>query len=230
MNSPRISPTTPTTIRIQPTVCRSTPATVAVTANARIAPTAIRKRLPPIVMASGGPARRRERVLQALFRRVVERGLDHAARNLDLVEHLVERDVADERDDGRVARRELLAELLHEVVVDARVAERARGRAGRRADRYAEQRHEEDQADEAAPQRAAGGAAARQRRLVELDLAVVSPFDDHEVVELDLVARLEPAHVGDDLLGGGKIGIGDRYELAHGAPLDGSPARILRRR
>ena len=54
-----------------------------------------------------------------------------------------------------------------------------------RADRHAEQRHEEDQADQAAPQRAAGGADAGQRRLVQLDLAVVAALDDDHVLELD---------------------------------------------
>src|SRR5215204_2026068 len=49
MNSPITSPSAPTIIRITPTVWMSTPATVAVTAYFRIAPTAMRKIDVPIV-------------------------------------------------------------------------------------------------------------------------------------------------------------------------------------
>src|SRR5262249_55424733 len=122
-----------------------------------------------IALALGRPPRRRQRVRQALLGLVVERRLDDAARDLDLVEHLVERDLADERDDGGAAGGELLAELLHELVIDSGVAERPRDRARRRADRDAEQGHEEDQPDQAALQGAAGGAAAGQGGLVQLD-------------------------------------------------------------
>jgi hypothetical protein len=54
---------------------------------------------------------------------------------------------------------------------------------------------------------------------VELDLAVSAAFDDDEVVELDLVRGLRTAEVRHDLLGGAEIVIGDRDEIAHGAPL-----------
>jgi hypothetical protein len=53
MNRPMTKPTTPITMRIRPAVWMSMPATVAVTAYLRIAPTAIRKRDVPMVMPSG---------------------------------------------------------------------------------------------------------------------------------------------------------------------------------
>ncbi|RBQ08565.1 hypothetical protein DQE82_19205 [Micromonospora sp. LHW51205] len=43
-----IRPRTPAAMRIQPTTSRSTPPTLALSANVRIAPTAIRKMLVPI--------------------------------------------------------------------------------------------------------------------------------------------------------------------------------------
>src|SRR4029079_11562628 len=85
--------------------------------------------------------------------------------------------------------------------------------------------------DQAVPQRAAGRAGARHRRLMQLDLAVAAPLHDDEVVELDLMGRLRPADVGHDLLRGREIVIADRDEVAHTAPLGWVwPDRAPRRR
>src|SRR5829696_1320011 len=179
------------------------------------------------VMGAGSPPpsagrtpRGREGLLEARLGLVVERRLDDLARDLDLPEHLVRELAAHERDDRRSAGRQLLAELLHELVVHARVRRRTAGCARCGPDGHAEQRHQEDQADQAAPQRAAGRPGARERGLMQLDLAVAAPLDDDEVVDLDVVAGLCAAEVRDDLLGRADVLVGDRNEMTHGAPFD----------
>ena len=111
----------------------------------------------------------------------------------------------------------LLAEPLHEVVVDAGVAQGAAGGAGGGTDRHAEQRHEEDQPDQAAPERATRRAEAGERGLMELHVAVVLAFDDHKVVELDVVALDGLAEIRGDLLRRGQIVVGDRDQVTHAA-------------
>ena len=101
------------------------------------------------------------------------------------------------------------------LVVDAEVGHRAAERATGGAERHAEQRHEEDEADEAAPQRAARGAEAGHRRLVQLDLAVLLALDDHQVLELDHMGLDRLPEVPGDLLRGRDVLIGDGYEITH---------------
>src|SRR3954468_18284086 len=128
-----------------------------------------------------------QRRLELRLRLVVERGLDHLAAVLvDARQNLVRRRLPHEDDDRRAFVAEPRAEVFEELVVDAHVGERPGRTARGRADRHAEERGEEDQADQAAPQRSARGTrAGRADPLVQLDLAVRAPLENHDVVEDD---------------------------------------------
>jgi hypothetical protein len=94
-----------------------------------------------------------------------------------------------------------------------------RASARRGPDRHAEQRHEQDQSDQATPQCSTRGSQRAERGLVKLDLAVAFALDDHNVIELDLVALDGLAQIRRHLLG--------RWELGRSLSASDAKAKLV---
>src|SRR5262245_13175182 len=148
---------------------------------------------------------------------VRERGLqDLAARALELLQHLVRRDLPDQDEERRALGRQAGGELAHEPIVDAHVREGARHRPGRRSHGHTQEGIQEDQAHEGAPEPSTRRAVRREvDRLVQLDLALLVLHGHDGVLEVDEVVLLHPSELQTDLLGLVRIVVLDHHERVH---------------
>jgi hypothetical protein len=81
--------------------------------------------------------------------------------------------------------------------------------------------------NQATPERAAGGAQAGERGLVELDVAVLLALDDHNVIELEVVALDGFAEVRRHLLRRRQILVRDRDQITRAGFLPVLPVRVV---
>jgi len=86
----------------------------------------------------------REGIAQSILFRMIEGGPQNlAADALQILQHLVRGELADQQKQCRIAGLQALRNFLHEGVVDADVGQPAAERTGGRADRSADERHQE---------------------------------------------------------------------------------------
>lgn len=158
---------------------------------------------------------------QMLLLLVAQRGLDElTAERRDLGDDLVRGGLLHQDEQRGGAGLQVLAQVLHEVVVDAGVGRGTPGGPGRGTDGRTEQRHEEEQPDDTAPQRPARCTRRRVvHGLMQLDLPVLAPLDDHDVLELDEVLLGQLEHFLAHLIGRGEVVVGDDEQIAHTALL-----------